>query len=212
MLDVVEMAKWCWFSNKKHFPNACNISNRIPFFFFALWLILKVFTQLDGGATYVDSDTGLESMSSAEATTKACSLCLDGVVASSNMMVPPEANIQIEGLKHEVTRLKCDKLDLLRQNVVSILLVECLQRFTRRLKGLHFCTLSRNLFFESWHWPFCFRLNSRHAKGTLNDYANVNCHYKGIWLQRAKKFYDYVICWKNICPAQHRHIQFHPCK
>lgn len=35
------------------------------------------------------------------------------------MMVPPEANMQIEGLKQEVTRLKCDKLDLLRQNVVS---------------------------------------------------------------------------------------------
>lgn len=82
-------------------------------------LFFEVFTNLDGGATYVDSDTGLESMSSAEATTKACSLCLDGVVASNNMIVPPEANIQIEGLKQEVTRLKCDKLDLLRQNVVS---------------------------------------------------------------------------------------------
>lgn len=82
-------------------------------------LFSKVFTHVDGGATYVDSDTGLESMSSAEATTKACSLCLDGVVASNNMMVPPEANMQIEGLKQEVTRLKCDKLDLLRQNVVS---------------------------------------------------------------------------------------------
>lgn len=79
----------------------------------------KVFLPLDGGATYVDSDTGLESMSSAEATTKACSLCLDGVVASGGMMVPPEAGMQIDGLKQEVTRLKCDKLDLLRQNVVS---------------------------------------------------------------------------------------------
>lgn len=57
-------------------------------------------------------------MSSAEATTKACSMCLDGVVASNNMMVAPETNMQIEGLKQEVTRLKCDKLDLLRQNVV----------------------------------------------------------------------------------------------
>lgn len=73
-------------------------------------------------------------MSSAEATTKACSLCLDGVVASSNMMVPPEANIQIEGLKHEVTRLKCDKLDLLRQNVVSILLVECLRKVHEKIE------------------------------------------------------------------------------
>lgn len=58
-------------------------------------------------------------MSSAEATTKACSLCLDGVVASGGMLVPPEAGMQIDGLKHEVTRLKCDKLDLLRQNVVN---------------------------------------------------------------------------------------------
>lgn len=56
-------------------------------------------------------------MSSADATTKACSLCLDG---SSGMIVgPPEMQPQVEGLKQEVTRLKCDKLDLLRQNVVS---------------------------------------------------------------------------------------------
>lgn len=67
----------------------------------------------------MDSDTGLESMSSAEATTKACSMCLDGVVASNNLMMPAESNIQVDSLKHEVTRLKCDKLDLLRQNVVS---------------------------------------------------------------------------------------------
>lgn len=63
-------------------------------------------------------------MSSAEATTKACSLCLDGVVASGGMLVggiPPEATLQIEGLRQEVTRLKCDKLDLLRQNVVSLI-------------------------------------------------------------------------------------------
>lgn len=119
------------FNSKKHQEkNACsssNISNRIfhfPFFYHFTTrkhnLFSKVFTHVDGGATYVDSDTGLESMSSAEATTKACSLCLDGVVASNNMMVPPEASMQIEGLKQEVTRLKCDKLDLLRQNVVSI--------------------------------------------------------------------------------------------
>lgn len=89
---------------------------------FYLNLFSKVFTRLDGGATYVDSDTGLESMSSAEATTKACSLCLDGVVTSNNMnmMIPPEVTVQVDGLKQEVTRLKCDKLDLLRQNVVSI--------------------------------------------------------------------------------------------
>lgn len=69
----------------------------------------------------MDSDTGLESMSSAETTTKSCSLCLDGVVGSGVMMgsVPPDAGLQIDNLRQEVTRLKCDKLDLLRQNVVS---------------------------------------------------------------------------------------------
>lgn len=99
-------------------------------------------TNLDAGATYIDSDTGLESMSSAEATTKACSLCLEGGNNSVNSdgsstnrsgsMMPSNAAIiaagetmqQIEGLKHEITRLKCDKLDLLRQNVVSIFSVK----------------------------------------------------------------------------------------
>lgn len=57
-------------------------------------------------------------MSSAEATTKACSLCLDG---TPNLMgAGPEALQQIDILRQEVTRLKCDKLDLLRQNVVSV--------------------------------------------------------------------------------------------
>lgn len=55
-------------------------------------------------------------MSSAEATTKACSLCLDG--APNMMPAGPEIFQQIDGLRQEVTRLKCDKLDLLRQNVV----------------------------------------------------------------------------------------------
>lgn len=76
------------------------------------------FLPTDAGATYVDSDTGLESMSSAEATTKACSLCLDG--PPNLMAAGPEVLQQLEGLRQEVTRLKCDKLDLLRQNVVCI--------------------------------------------------------------------------------------------
>nr|CAD7605793.1 unnamed protein product [Timema genevievae] len=58
-------------------------------------------------AVYVDSDTGLESMSSAETTNKACSVCLDGEAGGR----------QVDQLRQEVTRLKCDKLDLLRQNV-----------------------------------------------------------------------------------------------
>lgn len=65
--------------------------------------------HLAGGA-YVDSDTGLESMSSAEAGAKACSVCQDRPGSA--------AGATSEGLRQEVTRLKCDKLDLLRQNVV----------------------------------------------------------------------------------------------
>lgn len=86
-----------------------------------------MFPHIDAGATYIDSDTGLESMSSAEATTKACSLCLDGSngvgahgQSMGAVMPSSEAGMQIDGLRQEVTRLKCDKLDLLRQNVVSI--------------------------------------------------------------------------------------------
>lgn len=75
--------------------------------------------HLDGGAAYIDSDTGLESMSSAEATTKACSLCLDGSQGMMGSSPSNETMVMIENLRQEVTRLKCDKLDLLRQNVVS---------------------------------------------------------------------------------------------
>lgn len=134
-----------------------NNNNKIFFFFLFLFLRLyasrsKVFQNLDAGATYIDSDTGLESMSSADATTKACSLCLEGAGGGGNnggsggngghnlisngdnvsggrmgSMMPTNAAIiaagetmqQIEGLRNEITKLKCDKLDLLRQNVVS---------------------------------------------------------------------------------------------
>ncbi|XP_059220173.1 rap1 GTPase-activating protein 1 isoform X2 [Stomoxys calcitrans] len=73
--------------------------------------------HLDGGAAYIDSDTGLESMSSAEANTKACSLCLDGSQTIMGSSPSNETIVVIENLRQEVTRLKCDKLDLLRQNV-----------------------------------------------------------------------------------------------
>ncbi|CAH1136003.1 unnamed protein product [Ceutorhynchus assimilis] len=67
--------------------------------------------HLAGG--YVDSDTGLESMSSAETAAKACN-CQERPGSST----PGGQNgSQQEVLSQEVTRLKCDKLDLLRQNV-----------------------------------------------------------------------------------------------
>ncbi|XP_039437570.1 rap1 GTPase-activating protein 1 isoform X3 [Culex pipiens pallens] len=152
-----------------------------------------VFPNVDAGATYIDSDTGLESMSSADATTKACSLCLDGVdraerstngggsvisvsvgtgstsgdstrdlrsstgsssggvvvgattttsvtgggggghgsvtviTSQGAVVVGPEIVQQMDGYKQEITRLKCDKLDLLRQNVTC-------QRDIKRLR------------------------------------------------------------------------------
>ncbi|CAK1555815.1 unnamed protein product [Leptosia nina] len=56
------------------------------------------------GAVYVDSDTGLESMSSAEA----------GAANNREAMLPPR---DADQLRQEVCRLKNDKLDLLKQNI-----------------------------------------------------------------------------------------------
>lgn len=58
-----------------------------------------------------DSDTGLESMSSTGTPNKrsACSLCIE----------EETSRLQNDGLRLEINKLKCDKLDLLRQNVVS---------------------------------------------------------------------------------------------
>ncbi|XP_055376092.1 rap1 GTPase-activating protein 1 isoform X2 [Condylostylus longicornis] len=92
---------------------------------------LEPIDHVDAGAAYIDSDTGLESMSSAEATTKACSLCLDGNGPSGAQSVlgssPNDVATQVDSLRQEVTRLKCDKLDLLRQNVTC-------QRDIKRLR------------------------------------------------------------------------------
>ncbi|XP_012161593.1 rap1 GTPase-activating protein 1 isoform X3 [Ceratitis capitata] len=86
--------------------------------------------QIDGGAVYIDSDTGLESMSSAEAmssTKAACALCLDGSQSLMGSSPSNETIVMVESLRQEVTRLKCDKLDLLRQNVTC-------QRDIKRLR------------------------------------------------------------------------------
>ncbi|XP_061936598.1 rap1 GTPase-activating protein 1 isoform X4 [Apis cerana] len=63
---------------------------------------------------YPDSDTGLESMSSAETHDTTRCTTKDGI-------------LETENLRMEVTRLKCDKLDLLRQNVTC-------QRDIKRLR------------------------------------------------------------------------------
>ncbi|XP_032452405.1 rap1 GTPase-activating protein 1 isoform X4 [Nasonia vitripennis] len=69
-------------------------------------------------AVYPDSDTGLESMSSAE-THEARGVAKE--------IGPSGVATESETLRQEVTRLKCDKLDLLRQNVTC-------QRDIKRLR------------------------------------------------------------------------------
>ncbi len=62
------------------------------------------------GTANEDSDTGLESMSSAGTPNKrSCSLCIDDETS----------RLQNDNFRQEINKLKCDKLDLLRQNVVS---------------------------------------------------------------------------------------------
>ncbi|XP_034257132.1 rap1 GTPase-activating protein 1 isoform X3 [Thrips palmi] len=106
-------------------------------------------------AVYVDSDTGLESMSSAETPHKSgpngtphCHACscnntsgstnssgtgsTDGIVPSNGVSIQTGTGCcgdkpNTDSLRQEVTRLKCDKLDLLRQNVTC-------QRDIKRLR------------------------------------------------------------------------------
>ncbi|KAF4517376.1 hypothetical protein B566_EDAN009804 [Ephemera danica] len=78
-----------------------------------------------------DSDTGLESMSSAD-TARCCSLepsapatqCSTGITAA-----------EAEALTQEVARLKCDKLDLLRHNVICQRDVKILTEETLQLRA-----------------------------------------------------------------------------
>lgn len=78
---------------------------------------------------YVDSDTGLESMSSAEAGA-ACGGCAAG---TGREVTPRDA----EMLRQEVCRLKNDKLDLLKQNIVSIRLwIFCIGNLILKMQGL----------------------------------------------------------------------------
>lgn len=67
-------------------------------------------TLNDAEHRYIDSDPGFGSMSSSE----------QAQITSQHMRQQQEAHQkEIDDLKQEITKLKCDKLDLLRQNVVS---------------------------------------------------------------------------------------------
>lgn len=71
----------------------------------------------DGEHRYIDSDPGFGSMSSSEQ----AQLSNNQLIRQTQMNVEQQEAHQkeVEELKQEVTKLKCDKLDLLRQNVVS---------------------------------------------------------------------------------------------
>uniref|UniRef100_A0A646QE85 Rap1 GTPase-activating protein 1 n=1 Tax=Hemiscolopendra marginata TaxID=943146 RepID=A0A646QE85_9MYRI len=77
-----------------------------------------------------DSDTGMESMSSAETPNKrvslSCSFCMEE--GGCSFSVDSDAYLkQLENLKQEVNKLKCDKLELLKNNVTC-------QRDIKKLK------------------------------------------------------------------------------
>lgn len=78
------------------------------------------------GGVYVDSDTGLESMSSAEAGA-ACGAC-GGAGAGAGLHAPADL------LRQEVCRLKNDKLDLLKQNITWQNEIKCLREKEMQLQ------------------------------------------------------------------------------
>lgn len=73
----------------------------------------------DGEHRYIDSDPGFGSMSSSEQA-QMSNLRQNQINAEQQEAVHYK---EVEELKQEITKLKCDKLDLLRQNVVSLMTV-----------------------------------------------------------------------------------------
>ena len=69
----------------------------------------------DGENRYIDSDPGFGSMSSSEQAQ--VSMRQNQINAEQQEAAHQK---EVEELKQEITKLKCDKLDLLRQNVVSL--------------------------------------------------------------------------------------------
>ena len=72
-----------------------------------------------GNGYHDDSDTGMESMGSAENKRLSCSFCAEEPADSAAAAAASDMVKQLERLRAEVSALKNDKLDLLRQNVVS---------------------------------------------------------------------------------------------
>jgi RAP1 GTPase activating protein 1 len=70
----------------------------------------------DGETRYIDSDPGFGSMSSSEQA-QLTSMRQNQINAEQQEAAHQK---EVDELKQEITKLKCDKLDLLRQNVVSV--------------------------------------------------------------------------------------------
>lgn len=71
----------------------------------------------DGENRYIDSDPGFGSMSSSEQAQMS-------TMRQNQEQQEAQHQKEVEDLKQEITKLKCDKLDLLRQNVVSCLFTQ----------------------------------------------------------------------------------------
>jgi RAP1 GTPase activating protein 1 len=75
----------------------------------------------DAEQRYIDSDPGFGSMSSSEQ----AQLSNNQLIRQNQIVVEQQETQQkeVNDLRQEVTKLKCDKLDLLRQNVVCCLML-----------------------------------------------------------------------------------------
>lgn len=74
----------------------------------------------DGEHRYIDSDPGFGSMSSSEQAQLSNNQLIRQNPTNCDQHQQQEVHQkEVEELKQEITKLKCDKLDLLRQNVVS---------------------------------------------------------------------------------------------
>jgi hypothetical protein len=76
----------------------------------------------DAEQRYIDSDPGFGSMSSSEQ----AQLSNNQLIRQNQIVVEQQQEMkqkEVDDLQQEVTKLKCDKLDLLRQNVVCYLMI-----------------------------------------------------------------------------------------
>lgn len=133
----------------------------------------------DGEHRYIDSDPGFGSMSSSEQ----AQLSNNQTIRQNQINAEQQEAHQkeVEELKQEVTKLKCDKLDLLRQNVVS-------------LTSWIILSASQIQFFR--FLPFSF-FNPRHVNVISNDFESENFHYKATYLLPAKKLCGYANFFKS---------------